>query len=72
MYKVLFTSDYEIHGSGMGSPKDLVVDPTARMLTQLDQFGAKLTIMADVGEILKFKEYAERTGDDRGCGAQGV
>ncbi|HVH47480.1 MAG TPA: hypothetical protein VM925_34330 [Labilithrix sp.] len=65
MYKVLFTSDYEIHGSGMGSPKELVVDPTTRMLDQLDRYGGKLTIMADVGEILKFKEYAERTGDDR-------
>jgi hypothetical protein len=65
MYKVLFTSDYEIHGSGMGSPKELVVDPTTRMLEQLDRYGAKLTIMADIGEILKFKEYAETTGDDR-------
>ena len=65
MYKVLFTSDFEIHGSGMGSPKDLVVDPTTRMLDQLDRYGGKLTIMADIGEILKFKEYAERTGDDR-------
>lgn len=65
MYKVLFTSDYEIHGSGMGSPKDLIVDPTARMLDELDRYGGKLTIMADTGEILKFKEYAERTGDDR-------
>ena len=65
MYKVLFTSDYEIHGSGMGSPKELVVDPTTRMLDQFDRFGAKLTIMADIGEILKFKEYAETTGDDR-------
>lgn len=65
MFKVLFTSDYEIHGSGMGSPKELVVDPTTRMLDQLDRYGAKLTIMADTGEILKFREYAERTGDDR-------
>ena len=70
MYKVLFTSDYEIHGSGMGSPKELVVDPTTRMLDQFDQFGAKLTIMADIGEILKFKQYAEEQGDDRfGWGA---
>jgi hypothetical protein len=65
MYKVLFTSDYEIHGSGMGSPKELIVDPTDRMLHQLDGYGAKLTIMADVGEILKFRSYAEETGDDR-------
>ena len=65
MFKVLFTSDYEIHGSGMGSPKELVVDPTTRMLDQFDRYGAKLTIMADTGEISKFKEYRERTGDDR-------
>lgn len=65
MYKVLFTSDYEIHGSGTGSPKDLVVEPTSRMLDQLGRYGAKLTIMADAGELLKFKEYAEETGEDR-------
>ena len=65
MYKVLFTSDYEIHGSGMGSPRELIVDPTTRMLDQFDRYGAKLTIMADIGEILKLKEYAERTGHDR-------
>ncbi len=65
MYKVLFTSDYEIHGSGMGSPTELVVEPTTRMLDQFDRYGAKLTIMADVGEILKFKEYLDATGNDR-------
>ncbi len=65
MYKVLFTSDYEIHGSGMGSPRELVVEPTTRMLDQFDRHGARLTIMADIGEILKFKEYAEQTGNDR-------
>lgn len=65
MFKVLFTSDYEIHGSGMGSPHELIVEPTTRMLDQFDRYGAKLTIMADTGELSKFKEYAEKTGDDR-------
>lgn len=65
MYKVIFTSDYEIHGSGMGCPMELVVEPTARMLDQLDRYGAKLTIMADAGELLKFEEHAARTGHDR-------
>jgi hypothetical protein len=65
MYEVIFTSDYEIHGSGMGSPRDLVVEPTTRMLAELDRVGAKLTIMADAAEILKFKAYAEEHGDDR-------
>lgn len=62
---MIFTSDYEIHGSGMGSPEELIVEPTTRMLDQLDRYGAKLTIMADTGEILKFKEYAETSGHDR-------
>jgi hypothetical protein len=36
-----------------------MTEPTERMLRLFDEHGAKLTIMADVGEILKFKEYAE-------------
>ncbi|MCC6748117.1 MAG: hypothetical protein IT371_10690 [Deltaproteobacteria bacterium] len=63
-FRVLFTSDYEIHGSGRGSARELMVEPTDRMLDQFDRYGAKLTILADVAEILKFKEYAERYGRD--------
>lgn len=43
---------------------ELMVEPTARMLRVFDQYGAKLTIMADVAEILKFKEYADTRGQD--------
>ena len=64
MLHVIFTVDYEIHGNGDGDPKGLMVEPTDRMLRLLDEYGAKLTIMADVAEILRFKEYAERTGRD--------
>lgn len=62
--KVLFTSDHEIHGNGEGSPKALMVESTKRMLDLLDKYGARLTIMADVAEILKYKEYYEKTGTD--------
>jgi hypothetical protein len=62
--RVLFTLDYEIHGNGEGCPRDLMVEPTDRLLRLFDQFGAKLTIMADFAEILKFKEYAEKSGRD--------
>lgn len=65
MYKVLFTSDYEIHGGGTGSPQRLLIEPTTRMLDELDRYGAKLTIMADAGELLKFKEWIESRGRDR-------
>lgn len=64
MLKVIFTSDYEIHGNGDGCPYELMVEPTERMLRQFDEYGAKLTIMADVAEILKFKDYAEEYGRD--------
>ena len=64
MLHVLFTSDHEIHGNGDGCPHELMVEPTNRMLDQFERHGAKLTIMADVAEILKFKEYQEQTGRD--------
>lgn len=64
MLHILFTSDYEIHGNGDGSPLELMVAPTQRMLDHFEPHGAKLTIMADVAEILKFKEYQEQTGRD--------
>ncbi|MEY2486529.1 MAG: hypothetical protein QOH39_2177 [Verrucomicrobiota bacterium] len=64
MLNVLFTLDYEIHGNGDGSPHDLMVEPTARMLDLFDAYGAKLTIMADVAEILKFREYRDQFGRD--------
>ena len=64
MLKAVFTLDYEIHGNGDGCPHTLMVQPTQRMLDQFDRYGAKLTIMADVAEILKFKEYKERIGRD--------
>jgi hypothetical protein len=62
--RVIFTLDYEIHGNGEGCPYELMVEPTARLLRLFDAYGAKLTIMADVAEILKFKEYAGQHGKD--------
>ena len=56
MLSVIHTLDYEIHGNGDGCSHALMVEPTARLLDLFDQFGAKLTIMADVAEILKFRE----------------
>jgi hypothetical protein len=64
MLNVIFTLDYEIHGNGEGCPYELMVEPTRRMLDLFDEYGAKLTIMADVAEILKFKEYKEQRGRD--------
>jgi len=65
MLNVIFTLDYEIHGNGEGDPEALMVSPTDRLLDQFDRYGAKLTIMAEVAEMLKFREYRETTGRDR-------
>ena len=67
MIQVIFTLDYEIHGNGDGNPKRLMVEPTDRLLRLFDEYGAKLTIMADVAEILKFKEYKDQYGRDDYC-----
>jgi hypothetical protein len=64
MLRIIFTLDYEIHGNGDGCPRTLMVEPTDRMICLFDEYGAKLTLMADVAEILKFKEYKEKVGRD--------
>ena len=64
MLKTIFTLDYEIHGNGDGSPVALMVEPTRRLLDMFDSFEAKVTIMAEVGEILRFKRHAIETGSD--------
>jgi hypothetical protein len=63
-FRVLFTVDYEIHGNGHGSPAELMVEPTARILTQFDRYGARLSVMADVAEILRFRRHRDETGRD--------
>ncbi|MBW8828578.1 MAG: hypothetical protein JF606_03935 [Burkholderiales bacterium] len=64
MLRVIFTLDYEIHGNGQGCPHALMVEPTERLLRLFDEYGAKLTILADVAEIMKFKEYKDVHGRD--------
>jgi hypothetical protein len=65
MYNIIFTLDYEIHGNGEGDPLELLIKSTERMLNLFNQYGARLTIMADVAEILKFKQYKEENGIDK-------
>lgn len=63
-YTLLFTLDYEIHGNGDGNPWDLMVEPTGRLMDLLEEYGRKVTIMADIAEILAFKRYYAETGSD--------
>jgi hypothetical protein len=64
MLRLIFTLDYEIHGNGEGCPSRLMVEPTGRLLRLFAEYGAKLTIMADAAEIIRFEEHREETGRD--------
>ena len=63
-FKLYFTLDYEIHGNGDGNPYQLLVEPTYRLMDLLEQYQQRVTIMADVAEILCFRRYWEQTGRD--------
>ena len=63
-YRLHFTLDYEIHGNGDGNPMELMVEPTGRLMKLLEKYHQRLTIMADVAEILCFKRYWTETGRD--------
>ena len=55
MIGLVFSLDYEVYGTGAGDPRDLMLEPTRRLLGLFNECGVKLTIMADVAEILAFK-----------------
>ena len=63
-YNLLWTLDYEIHGNGDGNPMELMVEPTYRLMNLLEKYHQRLTIMADIAEILCFKRYLAETGHD--------
>ena len=56
---LIFTLDYEIHGNGTGEFENWAHFPTARMLDLFDAYGAKLTIMAEMGHYWAMKRYGE-------------
>lgn len=64
-YNFIFTLDYEIHGNGEGDPYTLMIEPTYRLMNLLEKYNAKLTIMADVAEILCFKKYFDNNREDK-------
>jgi len=63
-FGIVFSLDYEIHGNGAGSPMELMVEPTWRLMRQLERFGGKLTIFAEAMEIMRFRDHFRSTGRD--------
>jgi len=57
MLGLIFSLDYEIYGTGIGDFSNLMITPTDQLLDLFDMYGAKLTIMAEVAEIIALKKY---------------
>lgn len=56
MIECVFTLDYEIYGSGEGSLRDLVLEPTQRLAEIFQEFGAPLVIFTEAVEFAKMEE----------------
>ena len=63
---IMFHDDWEIYGDGTGDPQTLMFEPAKRNLDICDQYGAKFTFYAEIGQQLhmldtpgkKWKQYA--------------
>ena len=56
MIECVFTLDYEIYGSGEGSLRDLVLDPTRRLSELFQRFGAPFVVFAEAVEFARMEE----------------
>ena len=56
MIECIFTLDYEIYGSGEGSLRNLVLDPTQRLAELFQEFGAPFVVFAEAVEFAKMEE----------------
>jgi len=63
---LILTLDYEIFGNGSGDVMRDVIRPTARLLNICDRYGAKLTILFEVGEYWAFEQYDAQLQQDLG------
>ena len=66
MVNVVLTLDYEIFGNGAGDVIRDVIEPTNRILDICDKYGAKLTIMFEIGEFWAFQQYDSQLQKDLG------
>jgi hypothetical protein len=57
MIECIFTIDYEIYGNGQGSLKELVYEPTERLMSIFTERKAKFVVFAEALEFMKIEEY---------------
>ena len=56
MMECIFTLDYEIYGSGEGSLRDLVLDPTRQLAQLFQEFEAPFVVFAEAVEFAKMEQ----------------
>lgn len=64
MIECIFTIDYEIYGNGKGSLKELVYEPTERLMSIFSERKANFVVFAEALEFIKIEEH--RTDEDIG------
>ena len=64
MIHLILSLDYEIFGNGSGDVWRDMIEPTERLLSLCNRYGAKMSIMLEVGEYWAMQE-AERNGSLR-------
>jgi peptidoglycan/xylan/chitin deacetylase (PgdA/CDA1 family) len=69
MIECVFTLDYEIYGNGVGSLRDLVLDPTHRLAEVFQEFGAPFVVFAEAVEFARMEE-TQSDPDTAGVRAQ--
>ena len=58
MLDCIFTIDYEIYGNGEGSLKDLVYDPTQRLMNLFDSFNKKFVAFVEAVELQQMDRFS--------------
>jgi len=56
MMEFIFTLDYEIYGNGVGSLRDLVLDPTRRLAELFHEFDAPFVVFAEAAEFARIEK----------------
>lgn len=64
--KIIMSLDYEIFGEGSGDIAKHMISPADRILKICDKFGVPMTIMFEICEYMKFKEFDAQLTEDLG------
>jgi peptidoglycan/xylan/chitin deacetylase (PgdA/CDA1 family) len=62
MIECIFTIDYEIYGNGKGSLKELVYEPTERLMSIFMERNATFVVFAEALEFMKIEEHRSDEG----------